>query len=183
MYVERVPNRNSPPAVLLRESTGNSGKSKNALWPISPSCRKLLLSKSVCCFAGGQVIENAHEHFQIVRSLPHGHVVAVLGSVLKLGLDQIIDTDKSRQLAPVLAMIVSRIIAPASKLATARGIDSATAHTSLGEQLELKDTSEDELYEAMDWLFERQQDIEDALAKRHLQDGTLVLDARHLDVF
>lgn len=175
MYVERVPNRNSPPAVLLRESYREFGKVKKRTLANLSKLPEATIEQIRMLLRGGQVIENAHEHFQIVRSLPHGHVVAVLGSVLKLGLDQIIDTDKSRQLAPVLAMIVSRIIAPASKLATARGIDSATAHTSLGEQLELKDTSEDELYEAMDWLFERQQDIEDALAKRHLQDGTLVL--------
>ncbi|MFZ0613292.1 MAG: IS1634 family transposase [Desulfobacterales bacterium] len=175
MYVERVPNRNSPPALLLRESYREFGKVKKRTLANLSKLPEATIEQIRMLLRGGQVIENAHEHFQIVRSLPHGHVVAVLGSVLKLGLDQIIDTDKSRQLAPVLAMIVSRIIAPASKLATARGIDSATAHTSLGEQLELKDTSEDELYEAMDWLFERQQDIEDALAKRHLQDGTLVL--------
>ena len=175
MYVERVPNRNSPPAVLLRESYREFGKSKNSLAPTSPSCRKPPSNKSVFCFAAARLSKTRKSIFKSCRSLPHGHVAAILSSILKLGLDKIIDTDKSRQLALVLAMIVSRIIEPGSKLATARGVDPTTAHTSLGEQLNLKDAREDELYEAMDWLFERQQDIEDALAKRHLQDGTLVL--------
>lgn len=175
MYVERVPNRNSPPAVLLRESYREFGKVKKRTLANLSKLPEAIIDKIRIVLRGGEVIENVQEHFQIVRSLPHGHVAAVLGTILKLGLEKIIDTDKSRQLALVLAMIVARIIAPGSKLATARGIDPATAHTSLGEQLKLENTTEDELYEAMDWLFERQQDIEDALAKRHLQDGTLVL--------
>ena len=175
MYIERVPNRNSPPAVLLRESYREFGKVKKRTLANLSKLPEATIEKIRSVLRGGQVIENAQAHFQIVRSLPHGHVAAVLGSILKLGLDQIIDSDKSRQLAQVLAMIISRIIAPGSKLATARGIDPATANTSLGEQLNLQDADEDELYEAMDWLFERQQGIEDALANRHLQDGTLVL--------
>jgi len=139
------------------------------------SHRKRARAFSRILLRGGKVIENAQEHFQVVRSLPHGHVAAILGSIFKLGLDRIIDTEKSRQLALVLAMIVSRIIAPGSKLATARGIDCATALSSLGEQLDIQDADEDELYGAMDWLFERQQSIEEGLAKRHLENGTLVL--------
>jgi len=175
MYIEHIPNRNSPPAVLLRESYRDFGKVKKRTLANLSKLPKDTIEQIRILLRGGQVIENAQEHFKVVRSLPHGHVAAVLGSIFKLGLDRIIDTQNSRQLALVLAMIVSRIIEPGSKLATARGIDCATAFTSLGEQLNIPDADEDELYGAMDKLFEQQHDIEDALAKRHLQNGTLVL--------
>jgi len=175
MYIEHIPNRNSPPAVLLRESYRDFGKVKKRTLANLSKLPESTIDQIRILLRGGKVIENAQEHFQVIRSLPHGHVAAVLGSLFKLGLDRIIDTEKSRQLCLVLAMIVSRIIAPGSKLATARGIDCATAFTSLGAQLDIQDTDEDELYSAMDWLFDKQTDIEDALAKRHLQNGTLVL--------
>jgi len=175
MYIERVPNRNSPPAVLLRESYRDFGKVKKRTLANLSKLPEAIIEQIRILLRGGQIIENAQEHFQVVRSLPHGHVAAVLGSIFKLGLDRIIDTDKSGQLALVLAMIVSRIIEPGSKLAMARGIHSATAFTSLGEELDIQDADEDELYGAMDWLFERQDGIEEALAKRHLQNGVLVL--------
>lgn len=175
MYIEHIPNRNSPPAVLLRESYRDFGKVKKRTLANLSKLPDAVIEQIRILLRGGQVIENAQEYFQVVRSLPHGHVAAVLGSIFKLGLDRIIDADKSGQLALVLAMIVSRIIEPGSKLATARGIHSATAFTSLGEELDIQDADEDELYGAMDWLFERQDGIEDALAKRHLQNGTLVL--------
>lgn len=175
MYIEHIPNRNSPPAVLLRESYREFGKVKKRTLANLSKLPETTIEQVRILLRGGQVIENAQEHFQVIRSLPHGHVAAVLGSIFKLGLDRIIDTEKSRQLALVLAMIVSRIIAPGSKLANARGIDCTTALTSLGEQLNIQDADEDELYGAMDWLSEQQQGIEEALAKRHLQNGTLVL--------
>jgi len=175
MYIEHIPNRNSPPAVLLRESYRDFGKVKKRTLANLSKLPESTIDQIRILLRGGKVIENAQEHFQVIRSLPHGHVAAVSGSLFKLGLDRIIDTEKSRQLCLVLAMIVSRIIAPGSKLATARGIDCATAFTSLGAQLDIQDTDEDELYSAMDWLFDKQTDIEDALAKRHLQNGTLVL--------
>lgn len=175
MYIEHIPNRNSPPAVLLRESYRDFGKVKKRTLANLSKLPEATIEQIRILLRGGKVIENAQEHFQVVRSLPHGHVAAVLGSLFKLGLDRIIDTQNSRQIALVLAMIVSRIIEPGSKLATARGIGCTTAFTSLGEQLNIQDADEDELYGAMDWLFEQQQGIEEALAKRHLQNGTLVL--------
>lgn len=175
MYIEHIPNRNSSPAILLRESFREFGKVKKRTLANLSKLPETTIEQIRILLRGGKVIENAQEHFQVIRSLPHGHVAAVLGSICKLGLDRIIDTEKSRQLALVLAMIVSRIIAPGSKLATARGLDCATALSSLGEQLDIQDADEDELYGAMDWLFERQQSIEEALAKRHLENGTLVL--------
>ena len=175
MYIERIPNRSSPPAVLLRESFREFGKVKKRTLANLSKLPETTIEQIRMLLRGGKVIENVQEHFEVVRSLPHGHVAAVLGSIFKLGLDRIIDTEKSRQLALVLAMIVSRIIAPSSKLATARGLDCTTAVTSLGEQLDIGDADEDELYGAMDWLLQRQPSIEEALGKRHLANGTLVL--------
>jgi transposase len=175
MYIENIPNRNSPPAVLLRESYREFGKVKKRTLANLSKLPEAVIKQIRILLRGGQVIEDVPERFEVVRSLPHGHVAAVLASIFKLGLDRIIDSENSRQLALVLAMIVSRIITPGSKLATARGIDPATANTTLGEQLNIQDADEDELYDAMDWLVDKQQGIEEALAKRHLQNGTLVL--------
>jgi hypothetical protein len=175
MYIEHIPNRNSPPAVLLRESFREFGKVKKRTLANLSKLPETTIEQIRILLRGGKVIENVQEHFEVVRSLPHGHVAAILGIIFKLGLDRIIDTENSRQLALVLAMIVSRIIVPGSKLATARGLDCTTALTSLGEQLDIQDADEDELYDAMDWLLQRQQSIEEALGKRHLENGTLVL--------
>uniref|UniRef100_A0A832EDX1 IS1634 family transposase n=1 Tax=Desulfacinum infernum TaxID=35837 RepID=A0A832EDX1_9BACT len=110
---------------------------------------------------------------EVLRTLPHGHVVAALGTIRNLSLDALLGNSKEAVL--VLAMIVSRIIAPASKLATARGLSLESATTSLPHLLELGDVDEDALYGALDWLLSQQKRIEDALASRHLQDGSLVL--------
>jgi hypothetical protein len=113
--------------------------------------------------------------FEIIRSRPHGHVAAVLGTLLKLQLEQLIAVAPSRERDLVIAMIVARVIEPSSKLATARGLSSETCTSTLGELVGVANASEDDLYEAMDWLLERQADIETSLAQRHLEDGTLIL--------
>ena len=123
----------------------------------------------------GEVSPVGDDGLKIVRSLPHGHVAAVLGTVRKIGLEQIVASRPSPERTLVVAMIVARVIDPCSKLATSRGLSSETACSSLGLQLELDSVSEDALYEAMDWLQSRQERIEKKLAKKHLQDGTLVL--------
>ena len=115
------------------------------------------------------------EAFTITRSLPHGHVAAALGTAHKIGLDRILGPDGNRCRDLVLAMIVGRILDPASKLAAARALSPATATSSLGTVLGLGEVDEDELYTALDWLLERQPAIETALARRHLKNGTLVL--------
>jgi hypothetical protein len=174
MYIETVPNRNSPPCVLLRESFRQSGEVRKRTlanlthWPtdLVEGLRGLL--------KGGKVIEELPD-FDIIRSLPHGHVAATLGTVRKLGLDKLIAPRRSRQRDLVVAMIVARVIDPRSKLATARGLSGETAFTSLGEVLGISDADADDLYAAMDWLLPRQERIEEALGKRHLRDGTLVL--------
>jgi len=123
----------------------------------------------------GEAYVPASGEFEIVRSLPHGHVAAVLGMLRNLGVDQMISSRPCRNRDLVEAMIVARIIAPSSKLATARGFNSRTECSSLGETLGLERADEDDLYEAMDWLVKRQNRIESKIARRHLRDGTLVL--------
>jgi transposase len=175
MYIESVPNRNSPPAILLRESYRENGKVRKRTlcnlsdWPTAhiEGLRGVL--------KGGIVIAPDREAFTVARSLPHGHAALVLGAARKIGLDSMIGPAGERCRDLVLAMIAARIIDPGSKLAAARALSPATAASSLGTILDLGEVDEDELYTALDWLGERQPAIETALAKRHLKNGTLVL--------
>ncbi len=123
----------------------------------------------------GEDLLLARDAFQITRTLPHGHVVAALGTLRRLGLDSIISSTRCRERTLVLAMIVARILEPRSKLSTSRALSDETLHHSLGTLLDLKTVKQDELYAAMDWLLPRQKQIETALAARHLKDGCLVL--------
>jgi hypothetical protein len=176
MYVAKVPNRGSPPAVLLRESYREAGKVKNrtlanlSSWPEAKvdALSRVLKGQP----APAAAVEGT---FEIARSLPHGHVAAVLGTVRALGLEELIAPAPSRQRDLVTAMTVAQVIAPDSKLAIARGLQAGTAASSLGDVLHLGGCDEDDLYAAMDWLAARQDRIEDALAARHLAGGTLVL--------
>jgi hypothetical protein len=175
MYVARVPNRGSPPAVLLRESYREAGKVKNrtlanlSAWPeakVDALARVLKGQPPAAALDGA---------FEITRSLPHGHVAAVLGTLRDLGLEELIDPEPSRCRDLVTALTVAQVIAPDSKLAIARGLRGETAASSLGEVLGVGGCDEDDLYAAMDWLAARQRRIEDALAARHLAGGALVL--------
>jgi hypothetical protein len=121
------------------------------------------------------VIPAEREAFTIIRSLPHGHVAATLGTARKIGLDRLLGSSSDRGRDLVLTLLVSRILDPVSKLAAARALSPATAASSLGEVLGLGEVDEDELYAALDWLLERQAAIEATLARRHLTHGTLVL--------
>jgi hypothetical protein len=175
MYIEAVPNRNSPPAILLRESYRHDGKvRKRTLCNLSgwsPAHVEGLRG----VLKGGTVIPPEHDAFTLTRSLPHGHVAAALGTARKIGLDRLLGPDGDRCRDLVLAMLIGRVLDPVSKLATARTLSPATASSSLGEALRLGAVSDAELYAALDWLLERQAAIETALAGRHLQNGTLVL--------
>jgi transposase len=175
MYIDRVPNRNSPPAVLLRESYREDGKVKKRTVANLSKVPAHLVEQIRVLLRGGHAVESFEEALEIIRSLPHGHVAAVLGTLFRIGLDRMISSEKSRELSLILAMIVARVIDPCSKLATARGLDPETATTSLGEVLGLGSVSEDELYAAMDWLFPEQERIENELAAKHLTGGSLVL--------
>jgi hypothetical protein len=115
------------------------------------------------------------DHWEVVRSYPHGHVAALLGVLKNIGVPEWLAARPCRQRELVLAMLVARIVAPASKLATARGLNEETATSSLALELELGNVQERNLYQAMDWLQTRQSRIENKLARRHLQDGTLIL--------
>ena len=175
MYIERVPNRNSPPAILLRESFREGKKTrKRTLANLSKWPSDLIEGLRVL-LRGGCAVEQFDQAFEVVRSRPHGHAAAVLGSLRRLGLETLVERERSRQRDLVVAMIVARILEPRSKLATARGLSEETLCHTLGELLEVDTADEDALYEAMDWLLERQAAIEQKLAKRHLQDGALVL--------
>jgi hypothetical protein len=175
MYIEAVPNRNSPPAILLRESYREHGKVRKRTlcnlsdWPTAhvEGLRGVL--------KGGTVIAADRDAFTVTRSLPHGHVAAAIGTARKIGLDRILGPDGNRCRDLVLAMITARILDPGSKLATARALTPMTATSSLGDVLGLGNVDDKELYVALDWLHERQPAIETALARQHLKHGTLVL--------
>ena len=175
MYIESVPNRNSPPAILLRESYREDGKVRKPTLCNLSDWPKAHIEGLRGVLKGGTVIPADREAFTITRSLPHGHVAAALGTAHKIGLDRILGPDGNRCRDLLLAMIVGRILDPASKLAAARALSPATATSSLGTVLGLGEVDEDELYAALDWLLERQPAIETALARQHLKNGTLVL--------
>jgi transposase len=175
MYVESVPNRNSPPAILLRESSRIDGKivkrtlANLSSWPASQidGLRRVLKRESLVSPA---------DAFQILRSYPHGHVAAALGTFRRLGLESILSRSRSSERDLAVGMIVARILEPASKLATARGFHPETVTSSLAAVLGLDQTvDETQLYRSLDWLLERQQSIENALAKRCLSEGSLIL--------
>lgn len=169
MYIETVPNRNSRPAILLREGWREGKKVRKKTianltdWPAEKieALRRVLK---------GETLVTPEQAFAIEQSLPHGHVDALLTMIRRLGLDRLIAPKRCKERDLVLAMIVERLIHPASKLATAR----LWHTTSLAGELDLDDADEDDLYDAMDWLLARQERIEDALAKRHLNEGDQV---------
>jgi transposase len=174
MYIAEIPNRTSAPAFLLRESFRDGAKVKNrTLANLShlPSEQIEALRRIL----KGEKLAPIEALFEILRSLPHGHVAAVLGTLRRLQLDRRLSTRSSRQRDLVCALIVARILQPQSKLATARSLHAQTASTSLGACLGVESCSEDEVYQAMDWLLERQTHIEAALGRQHLRDGTLAL--------
>ena len=175
MYVARIPNRGSPPAILLRESYREAGKVKNrTLANLShwPEHKVDALSRAL---RGQPPKLDLSQAFEITRSLPHGHVAAVLGTAERCRVAELIDTTPSRRRDLVMAMLIAAVIAPDSKLATARGLRAETATSSLGEVLGVSGCDEDDLYAAMDWVLQRKERIENALAARHLANGTLVL--------
>jgi transposase len=170
MYVAIVPNRNSPPAILLRESYRKDGKvlkrtvaNISHLSPEKIAAIKLALS--------GKKLVPVGEAFSIERSLPHGNVKAVLGTLKNLGLDKTISSRRCRERDIIVALIVERLIHPGSKLATLRTLGSST----LADDLELADVDVHEIYAALAWLTKRQPFIEKNLAKAHLSEGGMAL--------
>ena len=178
MHVDRIPNRTSSPAFLLRETYREDGKVKKRTlanithWPDGKieALRRLLRDE--------YAPHEPRADLKLMRSLPHGHVAAALGMLRKLGLDDLLAQGQrqgARTVALVAALVVARLLDPASKLTTARLLNATTATSSLGTVLALGKVDEQELYDALDWLLAQQERIEAALARRHLSHGTLVL--------
>jgi hypothetical protein len=164
MYIEAVPNRNSPSAILLRESYRQDGKvRKRTLCNLSDWSPAHIEGRRGV-LKGGTVIPAGHDAVTVTRSLPHGHGAAALGTARKIGLDHLLGPDGNRCRDLVLALLIGRILDPVSKLAAARTLSPATASSSLGEALGLGAVTDDELYAALDWLLARQPAIETALA-------------------
>lgn len=178
MFIETVRNRNSPPCILLRETYRSEGKVKHRTLAnfsklpanVIAGIRSLLKSDPDPFSSSGT------SAFRIQRSLPHGHVAAVLSAMNSLGIASLLGSKKSPQRQLCLAMIASRILSPGSKLATTRTLRAETAADTLAQECALpEDIHENDLYAAMDWLLPRQARIEKALSRRHLHEGALIL--------
>jgi hypothetical protein len=170
MYIDTVPNRRSPPAILLREGWREGHKTRKRTlanlshWPTHKiaTLRRLLRD---------EVLVSPADLFETERTRPHGHVEAILGTIRKIGLDRVIAAKRCPERDLVLAMIAERLLHPCSKLATTR----VWQTTTLAEELSVEAADEDDLYHAMDWLLARQPPIEAQLAARHLTDDAVVL--------
>src|ERR1700736_6627129 len=174
MYIEAVPNRGSPPAILLRESFRDNGRVKKRTLANLSDWPTVLVEGFRTLLKGGIAV--AAEGIGIRRALPHGHAAAVLGTIRLIGLDRLLGKPSDPRLAPLaIALIASRLISPTSKLATARDLTADTACSSLGRLRGLGVVDEVELYRALDWLGARQAAVETGLARRQLKGGALGL--------
>ncbi|MBM3190191.1 MAG: IS1634 family transposase [Chloroflexi bacterium] len=174
MYVAVVPNRGSPPAILLQESYREGSKVKKRtlanLSKLPPAA-----IEAIRRVLAGATLVSTEEHLAIERSLPHGAAAAVVGMIKKLRLDHMIASRRSPERDRVVALVAARILEPTSRLGLARLLDPETATSTLGMLLDVEGVTTDQLYAAMDWLGEHQQRIEAKLAARHLGEGTLLL--------
>jgi transposase len=171
MFITVVPNRKSRPTILLRETFREDGKVRNRtlanLTDWAPE-KIAALAAALDSARSGNVGTGMIE---LLETVPHGHVHAVLGTLRRLGLEQVLLTRRCRERDLVTAMIVARVLDPGSKLSTHRSF----GHTTLGEVLDVAEAKPEELYKALDWLLSRQEAIEAKLAKRHLEEGSLLL--------
>lgn len=170
MYIDIVPNRNSPPAILLRESRREGGKIRKTTIANLSKCPPHAVQALRLALRGVELAPK-DEVFTIERSRPHGHVEAVLGTIRKLGIETILAARPCRERDLVVAMIAQRLLEPCSKLATTR----LWHATTLAEELGVEDADENDLYDALDWLLARQKRVEKKLARRHLDEGARVL--------
>lgn len=170
MYIEIVPNRNSPPAVLLREGWREGKKVRKRTIANLSSWPKEKIDALRLVLKGKRLIQ-PELLFEKLQSKHHGHVQAVMSVIGKLGVEKLISFKPCHERDVIVAVIVARICQPDSKLAMTRW----WKDTTLPELLNLQGVTEDDIYEAMDWLFKRQRRIEKKLAKRHLGEGDLVL--------
>ena len=175
MYIEAVPNRNSPPAILLREGYREDGKVKKRTLANLSQWDPQLIEHFRVLLRGGVAVASAQELFTIERSLPHGHVAAVLGAARGIGIEAWFGAAPAPLQPLLLAMVVARVVSPASKLATHRMLHDDTATHSLGRVLGVGQVPPEQLYGALDWLHQAQPAIEQRLARKHLAGDTLVL--------
>ena len=174
MFIAKVPNRSSPPCYLLRESH-RVGGTVTTTTLANLSHLELSQIEAIAAALKGQQLVPLEQALTINRSLPHGQVAAIVGTLRKLGVDRLIDTEASKQRSLVLGMLALRIMAPSSKLSMTRMLRQETESSSLRRVLGIGDLNENDLYRAMDWLVPRQDSIEKKLAQRHLEAGMLVL--------
>ena len=170
MHVHIVPNRGAAPTALLRESYREGGKvKKRTLANLSDLPMDQI--EAIRAVLRGDALAPASQAFEIARSQAHGHVQAVMGAIKRLGLVSVVASQPSRERDLVVAMIAARVLKPHTKLATVRWWNTTT----LAEEVAVVDAREDDLYAAMDWLLERQDQIQKKLADRHLQAGAMAL--------
>jgi transposase len=171
MFIAVVPNRNSRPTILLRETYREDGKVRNRTLANLTDWAPEKIAALSAALEAARSKEAPAGMVDILETVPHGHVHAVLGTLRRLGLEQVLLTRRCRERDLVTAMIVARVLDPGSKLSTHRSF----SRTTLGEILDVADAKPEELYQALDWLLARQEAIEAKLAKRHLVDGSLLL--------
>jgi len=170
MHIHVVPNRGSPPTVLLRESYREGSKvGKRTLANLSSLSAAQI--EAIRAALRGEALQPLAQCFEVTTSPSHGHVQAVALTLQRLGLASVIASKPGRERDLVLAMVAARIVAPHTKLATTRWWHTTT----LAEDFGVADANEDDLYAAMDWLLARQDTIQKKLAARHLHEGGLVL--------
>ena len=170
MYIDIVPNRNSPPAVLLREVRRDGSRVVKKTIANLSKCPPKAIEAFRLALRGVELVPK-EKFFAVERSVPHGHVQAVLGLMRKLGMDKLLHSRPCRERDLVMAMIAQRLLDPCSKLATTR----LWHTTTLAQELEVDDADANDLYGALDWLLQRQALIENKLAKHHLEEGAVVL--------
>jgi hypothetical protein len=174
-HIEAIPNRGRRPTILLRKAWREGKRIRRQTLANLTHLPPGMVEGIRRVIKGGIAFERPDEAFSVRRSLAHGHVCAVLGTCRQLGLPRLLHRRRSRERDLALAAIVARVLAPDSKLATARQLSPETASSTLGAMLGLGEVTGNEMLAMLDWLLDRQRWIEQSLARRHLQDGTLVL--------
>lgn len=177
MYIESVPNRSSPPAILLRESyRDENGKVKKRTLANLTHWDPEIVAGFKALLKGAHASElPLEEQFDVERTLPHGHVAVALGMFRRLGMASLLERKAGEERDPASGLILGRLLYPGSKLALSRHLNRQTATSTLGEELGLEEVGEHDPYRSMRWLLEHQPRIEKRLAKAHLQSEAPIL--------
>ena len=174
-HIESIPNQANKPAILLRQAWREGKRIRKKTLANLSKLPPEVVDGFRTVLKGGLAVQDLSDLLRVERSWAHGHVAAVLGTCRSLGLERLLHRHRSRQRDLALAAVVARVLAPDSKLATARRLSADTADSSLGALLGLGAVSGNEMLALLDWLLARQRWIETSLAHRHLQDATLIL--------